>query len=330
MKVFLNENNLINFDEKEYKNNTILILKLKSKSKNFKNMIKLASEYDFNHPYIDNGTLYLYKKYKLDSKKEYKFNTPNDLLRSINFSIRNYNNNKFCKSTLFIDEKSIEYLKKHTLYDFDIGNGKKDQKEISGIFKLLPLNDNQIKIYIEDNDTTLGESEKAEYKKTVGSFHTHPFNAYVRHNVCIAYPSADDFFTIMYIYATGHCVFHITSTVEGMYIITIKLSFMSTDQNEILKNFQKYKDDIEDKYGVDYPTCNPKKDNKKKWAEDIPTYLKKINKLPYFNVHFISWEDAHLPFEIIYKKTDDNCIICDRQLNFRKLIKDEISDISNL
>lgn len=331
MKFFLKENDLINFKQKEYKDDSILILKLKTKSKNFKYMVKLASKYNFDHPYVDDGVLYLYKKNKkIDNKYKFSESNPNILMKSINFSINNYNQNKFCKNRFFIDKKSIEYLKKHTLYDFDIGNGKKDQKEISGIFKLIPIDNNDIKVVIDENDTKLGESEKAEYKKTLGSFHTHPFNAYVRHNVCIAYPSADDFFTVMYIYACGYCAFHITSTVEGLYVISIKPSFMNKDQKEILKNFKNYKDDIEDKYGVDYPICDPKKDNTKKWDKDIPSYLKKTNNLPYFNVQFIKWEDSYLPFEVIYKKTDNNCIICDKQLKFRKLIKEDISNISSI
>ena len=328
MKVFLNENDILHYNNKKYEDNTILILKLNLKSTNIKELIKTASDYSFDHPIIDKNFLYLYKKVKKEPK--YKFKNDNDLIRSINFSIRNYNNDNFCKNNIKINENAIEYLKKYTFFDFDIGNGKKDQKEISGIFTLSPLDDNNIEANILDNNTEIGENERAEYKKTVGSFHTHPYNAYVRHNVCIAYPSADDYFTVMYIYASGHYAFHIVSTVEGIYVITIKPSFMKKDQKEILNNFQKYKDDIENKYGFDYPKCNPKNDNTKKWDKNIPEYINKINNLPYFKVKFLKWEDSHKLIEIKYKKIDNNCVICDRQYKFKKLLNSDISDISDI
>ena len=50
---------------------------------------------------------------------------------------------------------------------------------------------------------------------------------------------------------------------------------MNKNKREILDNFNKYKDDIEDKYGVDYPICDPKKDNKKFWKSYIKKVLKK-------------------------------------------------------
>jgi hypothetical protein len=330
MKIFLNEKELLEYDNNKYDENTILILKLNLKSKKIKELINIASEYSFDHPIIDNSYLYLYKKSKIKNESVYKFQTNKDLLKSVKFSIKNYNNENFCKNNIKINEKSIEYLKKYTFFDFDVGNGKKGQKEISGIFTLTPLDNENIEASIIDNNTKIGENEKAGYKKTVGSFHTHPYNAYVRHNVCIAYPSADDYFTVMYIYASGHYAFHIVSTVEGIYIITIKPSFMKKDQKDILHNFEKYKNDIEDKYGVDYPICNPKENNTKKWNKKIPEYIKKINNLPYFKVKFLKWDECHNPIEIKYKKINDNCIICDRQYRFKKLINSDISDISKV
>ena len=93
---------------------------------------------------------------------------------------------------------------------------------------------------------------------------------------------------------------------------------MKNKRKEILKNFEKYKEDIEEKYGKDYPICDPKGDNMKFWKKYIKSYVDQINKLKYFNVQFVFWKDALNPINISYKRIKNNCLISDKQINIFK------------
>lgn len=287
--------------EKLNKNNMIA---LNPKHKDFKKQLQIAYYYNFQTPFI--------KKPYLLLSKEQEDNKYNDFIKKVNFTLENYKYKTVtsCSTNIILKKNAINFLYNNT---FKSNGGS--QKEISGIFDLYPINNNTLYVDIDEKSVSTGETESVKHNETVGSFHTHPLDAYVKYDVCVAFPSADDYFTTMYIYASGYGSFHITSTVEGLYIITIKKSFMKKKRKEIMENFQKYKEDIEDIYGKDYPICDPKGDNMSFWKKYIKTYLNSINKLKYFKVQFVFWKDAHKPINITYKRIKNNCLISDKQID---------------
>lgn len=295
---------------------------LDPKCEEFDRQLQLAFYYKFHHPIIKDEKV-KNNPYLLLSKdqKEDNFNSYDTFLNKVKFALKNYKyNGNVCSNYIVLSREVIDYLKYYTIsHKFKTKNGY-EQKEISGIFDIYPTSNNVLEVFINTKSVGSGELETASHSNTVGSFHTHPLDAYIKYNVCIAFPSADDYFTTLHIYASGYGVFHITSTLEGIYIITIKKSFMKEDKNKILKNFEKYKDDIEDTYGMDYPICNPKEDNRKFWRKYLKKYIQKINKLKYFNVQFIFWKDAHKPIKIEYGSINNNCLISDNQINIIKRI----------
>jgi hypothetical protein len=264
------------------------------------------------HKNIKNPYLFLSKNNEKDNDKKY-----NRFLNEIKFALNNYKlSKKTCTNYIILKKETLDFLEYHTKkHKVKDKNGNCVQREISGIFDLCPISDNMIELYIDNKSVDVGDLEAVSHSNTIGSFHTHPFDAYVKHNVCMAFPSADDYFTTLHIYASGYGVFHIVSTIEGLYIITIKKSFMGENKNKILKNFDKYKDDIEEKYGMDYPVCDIKKDNHNFWSKYIEKYLKRINRLKYFKLQFVFWKDVNKPIKIVYGKIKDNCLISDHQIN---------------
>ena len=293
------------------------LIALNPKDRDFYKKLKFAFRYKFEEPFVKkykfmkNPYLFLAKKGNKNSKYE-------NFLKKVGFTLKNYNykSKKTCNTYIVINPESIELLIYHIMHHkYKTKNGSYEQREISGIFDLYPISGNTLEAVINKNRINHGESESAGHTETVGSFHTHPFDAYIRHNVCIAFPSADDYFTTLDIYSSGYGIFHITATLEGLYIITIKKSFMNVDKDKIRKNFDKYKDDIEETYGKDYPICDPKKDNSKFWKSYLKKYIRKINKLKYFKVQFIFWKDALKPIKIEYKRLHNNCVISDEQID---------------
>lgn len=289
----------------------------------FRKQLELAYYYRFDNPIvrkdkkIKNSYLLLSKNHK-NNYHQYDL-----FIKKIEFSLKHYNlSNKVCSNYIILTKDTIHYLEYYTKKHKFMVNNQLQQREISGIFDIYPISDNVLEINIDKNSVSKGELENTSHTNTIGSFHTHPFDAYVKYNVCVAFPSADDYFTTLHIYASGYGVFHITSTLEGLYIITIKNSFSKkTKKSEILKNFDDYRNDIEETYGMDYPICDPKKNQTTFWKKYLKKYVTKINKLKYFNVQFVFWKDAHKPIKINYGKINNNCLISDHQVNIINLLK---------
>jgi hypothetical protein len=312
-------------NDKNIDQNDILILN--PRDKNFGKHLQIAYYFKFENPIvrqeknIKNPNLLLSKsEHKDQEQSEYHPNGSSEyniFLKRINFSLKNYKiSKKICKNYIILTDNTIKFLLFHTeKKKFKSKNGNMEQREISGVFDIYPISDNMLEVKVNENKVNTGELESANYTNTVGSFHTHPLDAYIKYNVCIAFPSADDYFTTLYVYSGGYGVFHIVSGIEGIYIITIKKSFMAQDKKEIFKNFDKYKEDMEEKYGLDYPVCNPKESNHKFWKKYIEKYLRKINRLKYFKLQFVFWKDVHKPIEITYPKINNNCLISDNQIN---------------
>jgi len=299
---------------------------LDPKCEDFDRQLQIAFYYKFQYPIVKNEQVK--KKLKrpcLLLSKDINENNSDSFdifLNKVKFALKNYNSNNsnICSNYIVLSKETIEFLKYYTLsHKFKTKNGY-EQREISGIFNMYPVGNNMIEVSVDKKTVNSGELETTSHTNTIGSFHTHPLDAYIKYNVCIAFPSADDYFTTLHIYASGYGVFHITSTLEGLYVITVKKSFMKEDRNKILKNFTKYKDDIEETYGMDYPICDPKKDHKIFWRKYLKKYIQKINRLKYFKVQFIFWKDTHKPIKIEYDNINNNCLISDNQINIIKRI----------
>jgi hypothetical protein len=304
--------------------NTPIILCLDIQDKNFPKKLIKSLKHGFNHPIVHKNNLYLYIRYTANFGKKCK--EWKDTLNLIKFTINNYidivqnPDHEQCNIYISLGQDALRYLNNYSQkYKFhSIEHARPEQKEISGVFSLKPLSKQNFLVSILDDKTDIGDKEESKQQLVNSSFHTHPLEAYVKYNVCAAWPSYDDYITFLYVYANGYGFFHIVACVEGIYVITISDSLMKIPRDEILGNFTKYKNDIEKNYTYSYPSC---KKEKQILYSKIQKYVTDINKHKYFIVKFLEWKQAGQIIPIKYKRENGNCFITDEQSRFNQYLQ---------
>lgn len=312
-----------------------IIIILDPSQSNFREYTKKAIHKGFRHPLITNTFfkqhlthphVFLYQKYNHHYGKAIEEDEYQNIKKKLDFSLRNFKTTKSdpCRIYIQLEDDTLEYLHNYSkLYKFNI-DGKSEQREISGNFLLYETVPNTFLVKIDEKNANLGDKENATSVNTLSSFHTHPIEAYRKYNVCMAWPSIDDYITILSIYSEGYGMFHILGTVEGIYIVTISDRMMKEGRKKIRENIEYYKSEIDKKYHKNYPVCdiddNLRKD-KKVWTKKIKAYLKWINSLKYFYVQFRFWKDAKNPIPIHYRGKNGNCVLNDEQVKFSNLLE---------
>lgn len=237
-----------------------------------------------------------------------------DVIKQIEFCLYHHTNSddekEICTTHMKIEPKTLKILRHHT---------RNKPKEISGKFVMQPVSPHLVSVKLDESSMKVGGKENASYHESVGSFHTHPYSAYKRHSVCVAFPSSDDYATTIFLYSTEMGAFHILSSIEGIYLITIKPSFARKHSpKEVFTNLKKWEKYVMDRYDIGYPECPLDRDNHAFWSRYIAKYLKKINKKRVFYVQFKPWESAHKPFKWQYRSSGSsgkNCAVSDRQIH---------------
>lgn len=233
-----------------------------------------------------------------------------EVWRQIKYCMFHFNTEGVCTTRLQIDQPSLNFLRYHSR---DHKRGK--QREISGKFVMIPSEPDLVHVTIDRESTKTGDKENASYHESVGSFHTHPYDAYKRHEVCVAFPSGEDFATTLYLYATEMGAFHVLSSIEGIYVITMRPSFVGKHSpKDVFGRMKKWENYVMERYDIGYPECSVDRDNRVFWRRYIAKYLKKINKKKVFYVQFKPWENAHEPFEWKYRAISSNCVVSDHQI----------------
>ena len=229
------------------------------------------------------------------------------------------NKNQKCNITLQLSKKACDFLYNHTRYiKFNFGN-KMEQRELSGAFVITSEIKDGYTIDVDESSVQRGDKESVGYVEAFGTFHTHPYDAYEKYNVCIAWPSADDYLSFYYMYGLCYTGFHIVSTLEGIYVITLK-KYVSPEK--VISTFSRRKDNLEYNHGVDYPEtdkyCNI--ENGTVNYSKIRKYVRRINKQGKFNLVFVNWKDCDKPFQLKYAHTKNNCLLNTGQSNHLKNI----------
>jgi hypothetical protein len=222
------------------------------------------------------------------------------------------NKNQKCSIKLQLSKNACEYLYNHTRYiKFRFGN-KMEQRELSGAFVITSIIDNVYTIDVDESSVQRGDKESVGYVNAFGTFHTHPYDAYEKYNVCIAWPSADDFLSFYYMYGLCYSGFHIVSTLEGIYVISLK-KYISPEK--VIKTFSKRKNNLEYNHGVDYPETEYNCDIEKGTVNysKIKKYVKRMNKKGKFNLVFVKWENCDQPFYLRYAHLKNNCLLTTEQ-----------------
>lgn len=239
-------------------------------------------------------------------------------------------NQKSCNIMLQFTQDAINFMYSQTRHikQYNFG-GVREQREISGAFKLVSTNktisDKKLPIFLLDIDKDSirkGDKESASYIQSFGTFHTHPYDAYDKHNVCIAWPSADDYLSFYYMYGICYAGFHVVSTLEGIYLMSLKRYI---PPEKVLKRYNKIKDNLEYNHGADYPEtdgtkCNIK--NGKFTRKKIDRYVKIINNKGKFNLVFATWDELRKgPIKLRYAPVGQTCLLSSEQGTLLRDIK---------
>jgi len=233
-------------------------------------------------------------------------------------------NKKSCDIKIQFTEKAINFLYTQTRFikQYKFGDTQ-EQREISGKFTFISLNGNTYNVDVDEKSIRKGDKESASYVDSFGTFHTHPYDAYEKHNVCIAWPSADDYLAFLYMYGLCLSGFHVVSTLEGIYLISLK-KYISP-QKVLTKYFKnkKTKENIEYQHGEDYPEtdkyCNI--ENGKINMKKIKKYVRKINNMGKFNLVFATWEECKNPIRLLYAPLNETCLLSTNQSKILKELK---------
>lgn len=259
-------------------------------------IIKLIIKTGFHSPHICN-------KSPFGSELEknvicfYKNNCnviPSITYNNFKYLVKQYSiSNNICTLNAKFTENAIKELRKIPF---------KNKNEISGSLTIInnKKENDDIIFYIDIINDTLNEGDKEDIVviNDKYNFHSHPIDAYIRHNVNYAWPSSQDYLGFLNASIEVGCIFHVVTTKEGIYIISI-----SKDYVDSFKEY--YKD----------PTYILDNFNIKKTEFDSPyKYIEYVNNnLKIFNIAFLPWDKINSQFRVNFpvyysqnKSTIDN------------------------
>lgn len=276
---------------------------------NFEESVRVVAPFDetliskgFESPSIckEDGSICLERKnqykigdqYKIEAEiKKEKEMVLNDLAY-----VQKQRGKKFCDILLKIDLDSLRFLKYLTRAGVTKTSRGRSQKEFFGQFRISDAkeeNNNIVYTLTLDRKTLIsGEEEKIEASGSVYNFHSHPYQAYLKHKVKYGVPSIADY-TSVYILSKRGTIIHFVATLEGVYAISINPDFHILQQGDA-----KVVDFIERRMPCD--------------RDNLTKYLKYVNSVGLFQVELLPYEKSVKVNARFHKKGKyNNCITRD-------------------
>tara|TARA_Y100000591_G_C21837233_1_gene703286 strand:+ start:538 stop:1629 length:1092 start_codon:yes stop_codon:yes gene_type:complete len=267
--------------------------------------IKITPYFFFNS--IQNVNNMMQLKFQTNIKKTFNYNK---LKKEVDIYF--LQEKKVCQIKCMFDKKTI---KKLTTF-------LNNKKETGGIFYVKNVNHDFIgNVYsIHFHEKVSSELESVDIIDTSYNFHTHPKEAYINHNCELGWPSTDDLLTFLHSFIHYNTCFHVISTLEGLYILSIDKNCLSKIKKEknmpihleqwIDKNLSVNKENVKlpkGKYIANFGYINS--------GEQYVKYMK-TKKYPkwkcnIFSITFLSWDlldkDVHTYFFVNVLKRNGKC-----------------------
>lgn len=211
-----------------------------------------------------------------------------------------------CEVTVQFNQDTIKYLKQLTHIGSTVNkNGDISQKEIAGVLEVDKTSDDLTHILkIKYDSIIYGQEEGVEIAQGLYNFHSHPISAYKRHNVKLAWPSAQDYLGYILAVFEDYTICHFVIGIEGVYIISMTTHW--------LMNIKTIDKSIADFIMEEYDYCY-KSDQTSEW------YIQTVNNInyrgfPLFNVKYLSWENVNQRFTVKYRPINSNCFAAENTL----------------
>ena len=204
-----------------------------------------------------------------------------------------------CEVKLQLNSDTIKYLRNLTNIGSTVNkDGNISQKEVAGVLEVNEITPELIHILeIKYESIIYGEEEGVEIAKGLYNFHSHPITAYKKHNVKLAWPSAQDYVGFILAVFEDYTICHFVVGVEGLYIVSMTTHWL----NNIAKLDKSVGTFIIEKYDFCYQP-----------GQTSEWYTRKVNTISYngfplFDVKYIPWDRANEIFTVKYRKINDNC-----------------------
>lgn len=285
-------------------------------NQNFDDQIQLLSNNGFDHPYvtqvnpqfedIDRGIALIRTNSPQKGNDQSVINSVQHILEQRDESV--------CSLKAQFTKVAIKFLREASKLGIVVKKGKKSQKEITGelVVKDVVKRDDDGIVYLIDVDKDSiqsGEEENVDVNATRYNFHSHPHEAYVRHNVEKAWPSSTDYLGYQQL---GHnTIFHCVATIEGLYVISFAPHW-GQNINGIDRKF------IEKRFNIDHTEPYTPEE-----------YVQKVNNIlykgyPIFNVKFFPWEEATQVFSVVFPQIGQSCLMTQEVVqHYRNIHSDE-------
>lgn len=204
-----------------------------------------------------------------------------------------------CTLTVKLSNQSIKYMNQLSKIGSTLNsNGIITQKEIAGTMVIGHINKNLVyDLNVDRKSIVSGDEEGVEVVGGLYNFHSHPREAYQRHNVKLGWPSAQDYVGFLSSSLIHDTILHIVVSIEGFYVISLS-NHWANKKNELDKNVITF---VLEKYDMCYQT-----------GQTSEWYTRTVNGISYedypvFLVQYFPWHEANSTFVVPYRQNGINC-----------------------
>lgn len=204
-----------------------------------------------------------------------------------------------CTLTAKLSNTSIKYMQQLSKIGSTLNkDGVITQKEIAGKMITGQISKDLVHdLEVDRNSIVSGEEEGVEVIGGLYNFHSHPLEAYKRHNVKLGWPSAQDYIGFLSSCIKFDTILHIVVSIEGFYVISLS-NYWVNKKDKLDNSVITF---VSEKYDIGY-----KKGQTSIW------YVHTVNKIAYegypvFLVQYFPWYKANDTFIIPYHKNGVNC-----------------------
>jgi len=240
---------------------------------------------------------------------------PDMTLNKVYDVLQQYKNNEgVCFVNVQLTKKAVDFLKGTCFSGFQKGkNGKKSQKELTGelyVKNVIPKDGKFIYIIdINLHSVKAGKNESVDVEPHRYNFHSHPKEAYERHDVDKAWPSVVDY--LGYLQLGKNTIFHCVASIEGMYVLSFTPHW-SQRLDQVDKKLTKF---VDKNFEIDHEESYTPKE-----------YTKLINNIKYkpkgekkgypiFHVDFFTWKKAGGAFSVFFPQIGSSCLVSQKIVN---------------
>lgn len=222
----------------------------------------------------------------------------------------------YCTLRACLSDDTAQYLQKvSTMGSTHNSDGVITQKEIAGRLLTGYINsDLSFELDIDKDSIIWGDEEGVDVIVGLFNFHSHPKEAYDRHNVSLGWPSGQDYIGFWVSAMNHETILHIVASIEGFYVISMS-EYWAKNKKSLPPTVDTF---IGQEYDIRYQNGH---------NHTIEWYIKKVNSIPYlgyplFLVQFFSWYDVKQFFTVPYYRVGENCFArqttCDKYLSLYK------------